>query len=144
MVYAARMIKSSHLISFVCGALMAVGITTVSQSQAQSPNHVYELRMYHTVPGRLDALNKRFRDQTDRIFKKHDMKSIGYWIPQDTPDLYIYVLEHPSREAATKNWAAFMADPEWVKAKADSEASGKIVDHVDNYFMNPTEYSPQK
>jgi hypothetical protein len=144
MVYAARMIKSSHLVSFVCGALMAVGITTVSQSQAQSPNHVYELRMYHTNPGKLDALDKRFRDATDRIFKKHDMKSVGYWLPQNTPDLYIYVLEHPSREAATKNWAAFNADPEWVKAKAESEANGKLVDHVDDYYMNPTDYSKLK
>ena len=135
------MVKSSHLVSFVCGALMAVGITTVSQSQAQSPNHVYELRMYHTFPGKLDALDKRFRDATDRIFRKHDMKSVGYWIPQNTPDLYIYVLEHPSREAATKNWAAFNADPEWVKAKAESEANGKLVDHVDDYYMNPTDYS---
>lgn len=136
--------KASHLISFVCGVLVTLGLTTVSQSQAQPPKHVYELRMYHTVPGRLDALNKRFRDNTDKIFRKHDMNAIGYWIPQDTPDLYIYVLEHPSREAATKNWAAFNADPEWVKAKADSEASGKIVDHVDNYFMNPTDYSRLK
>ena len=123
---------------------MAVGITTVSQSQAQSPNHVYELRMYHTMPGKLDALDKRFRDATDRIFRKHDMKAVGYWLPQNTPDLYIYVLEHPSREAATKNWAAFNADPEWVKAKAESEANGKLVDHVDDYYMNPTDYSKLK
>jgi hypothetical protein len=137
--------KASHLISFVCGALVTLGVTTmVSQSQAQSPGHVYELRMYHTAPGRLDALNKRFRDDTDRIFLKHDMHAIGYWIPQDTPDLYVYVLEHPSRDAAKKNWAAFNADPEWVKAKAASEASGKIVDHVDDYYLTPTDYSRLK
>lgn len=140
--------KPSHLISFVGGVLLTLGVVTVSQApfqaQAQSPNHVYELRMYHTVPGRLDALQKRFRDHTISIFNKHDMKSVGYWVPQDTPELLIYILEHPSRDAATKNWAAFMADPEWVKAKADSEASGKIVDHVDNYFMNPTDYSKLK
>ena len=124
-----------------------LGVATVSKSQAQAPNHVYELRMYHTVPGRLAALQKRFREHTITLFNKHDMKSIGYWVPQDKPDsenLLIYVLEHPSREAATKNWAAFMADPEWVKAKAESEADGKIVDHVDNYFMNPTDYSKLK
>jgi hypothetical protein len=136
--------KPSHLISFICGVLLTLGVTTIGQSQAQPPNHVYELRMYHTVPGRLDALQRRFRDHTISIFDKHDMKSIGYWVPQDTPELLIYILEHPSRDAATKNWAAFMADPEWVKAKTESEASGKIVDHVDNYFMNPTDYSKLK
>jgi len=136
--------KASHLISFACGALLTLGIGTIGQSQAQAPHHVYELRMYHTVPGRLDALSTRFRDHTDYLFARHDMKAIGYWIPQDTPDLLVYVLDHPSRDAATKNWAAFMADPDWVKAKADSEASGKIVDHVDNYFMNPTDYSKLK
>jgi len=142
MLYPARM--KAHLISFVCGALLMLGITNVSQSQAQPPNHVYELRMYHTVPGRLTALVNRFRDYTVPIFAKHDMHAIGYWVPQDTPELFVYVLEHPSRDAATKNWAAFMADPEWVKAKADSEASGKIVDHVDNYFMNPADFSKLK
>ena len=144
MVYAAPM-KASHWISFVCGALVTLGITTmVSQSQAQSPSHVYELRMYHTNPGKMDALNKRFKDATDRIFLKHDMHAIGYWIPQDTPNLYVYVLEHPSREAATKDWAAFNADPEWVKAKAASEVDGKLVDHVDDYYLTPTEYSRLK
>jgi hypothetical protein len=72
------------------------------------------------------------------------MKSIGYWVPQDTPELLVYILEHPSKEEGLKNWAAFNADPEWVKAKADSEASGKIVDHVDNYYMNPTGFSKLK
>jgi hypothetical protein len=136
--------KASHLISFFGGVLLTLGVTTVTRSQAQTPGHVYELRMYHTVPGRLDALQKRFRDHTDTIFARHNMKSIGYWIPQDTPELLIYILQHPSREEGTKNWAAFMADPEWVKVKADSEANGKIVDHVDDYYMTPTDYSKLK
>jgi hypothetical protein len=139
--------KPSHLISFACGALLMLGVASVSQSQAQAPNHVYELRMYHAMPGKLGDLQKRFRDHTITIFNKHDMKSVGYWVPQDPPNsdnLLIYILEHPSRDAATKDWAAFNADPEWVKVKADSEANGKLVDHVDNYFMNPTDYSKLK
>lgn len=139
--------KATHLISFVCGALLTLGLTTVTQSQAQAPNHVYELRMYHAMPGKLDALQKRFRDHTITVFDKHDMKSVGYWVPQDKPDsdnLLIYILEHPSREAATKNWAAFNADPEWLKYKAESEVNGKLVDHADSYFMNPTDYSKLK
>jgi len=139
--------KASHLISFVCVSLLTLGMTTIAQSQAQPPNHVYELRMYHTLPGKLGDLQKRFRDHTITIFNKHDMKSLGYWVPQDAPNsdnLLIYILEHPSRDAATKNWAAFNTDPEWVKVKTESEANGKIVDHVDNYFMNPTDYSKIK
>jgi len=120
-------------------------VAGVNRSEAQAPNHVYELRVYHANPGKLDALNQRFRDHTITIFNKHNMKSVGYWVPQDNKDnLLIYVLEHPSREAATKDWAAFNADPEWVKVKAASEANGKLVDHVDDTYMNPTDYSMLK
>jgi len=137
--------KISHLISFVGGAVLMLLIAGVNRSEAQAPNHVYELRMYHANPGKLDALNQRFRDNTIRIFNKHNMKSVGYWTPQDNKDnLLIYILEHPSREAATKDWAAFNADPEWVKVKAASEKDGKLVDHVDDTYMNPTDYSMLK
>ncbi|HVV43848.1 MAG TPA: NIPSNAP family protein [Bryobacteraceae bacterium] len=137
--------KISHLISFVGGAALMLLIAGVNRSEAQSPNHVYELRMYHANPGKLDALNKRFRDHTIAIFNKHHMKSVGYWVPQDNKDnLLIYILEHPSREAATKNWDDFRKDPEWVKVKAESEANGVLVDHVDDTFMNPTDYSMLK
>jgi len=72
------------------------------------------------------------------------MKSIGYWVPEDAPysqNLFVYILEHPSREDAEKNWAAFQADPEWKKVKAESEAQGPLADHIDSYFMDPTTYS---
>jgi hypothetical protein len=75
------------------------------------------------------------------------MKSIGYWQPDDAPrsrNLLVYILEHPSREEALKNWAAFQADPEWKKVKADSEANGPLVDRIDRYFMNPTDFSELK
>ena len=90
-----------------------------------SPHHVYELRLYHVKEGKMDALKARFGDHTDSIFKRHNMKSIGYWSPEDAPDsqnLLIYILEHPSRQEAEKNWAAFQADPEWQKVKAESES----------------------
>jgi len=108
---------------------------------------VYELRTYTCEPGKLEALKARFRDHTIRIFNKHGMESIGYWVPQDperSKNTLIYVLAHPSREAATKNWADFQADPEWVKVRNESEASGKIVQKVDSVFMDPTEFSKLK
>jgi len=92
----------------------------------------------------MDALKARFHDHTDSIFKRHNMKSIGYWSPEDAPysqNLFIYILEHPSRQEAEKNWAAFQADPEWQKVKKESEVNGPLVDHIDQYFMDPTSFS---
>jgi hypothetical protein len=127
---------------FLCGAGLILGFTTLQGSS--SSHHVYELRMYHVHQGKMDALRARFGDHTDAIFKRHNMKSIGYWVSEDAPgsqDLFVYILEHPSREEAEKNWAAFQADPEWKKVKAESEAQGPLVDHIDRYFMDPTTYS---
>ena len=107
-------------------------------------NRVYELRTYYTVPGRLDALIARFRDHTTRIFEKHGMVNIGYWVPKDKPNTLIYIISHKDPAAAKKNWDDFRNDPDWVKARTASEASGKIVDHVDSVFMDPTDFSKLK
>jgi len=127
---------------FLCGALVALSFAAVGESTPA--HHVYELRIYHVTEGKMDALKARFGDYTDAIFKRHNMKSLGYWVPEDPPNsqsLFVYILEHPSRQEAEKNWAAFQADPEWKKVKAESEAQGPLVDHIDRYFMDPTSYS---
>ncbi|HUI81498.1 MAG TPA: NIPSNAP family protein [Bryobacteraceae bacterium] len=107
---------------------------------------VYELRTYTCYEGKLDALKARFRDNTIRIFKKHGIESVGYWVPEDerSKNTLIYIVVHPSREAADKNWKEFQDDPEWKKVAADSEANGKIVQKVDRVFMDPTEFSKLK
>jgi hypothetical protein len=136
--------KPYYVLSFLCGAAVMLGFSTLRGSNPQPPRHVYELRMYHVNVGKMDALKARFGDHTDAIFKRHNMKSIGYWVPEDTPhsqNLFVYILEHPSRQGAEKNWAAFQADPEWQKVKAESEKNGPLVDHIDRYFMDPTSYS---
>jgi len=110
-------------------------------------NRVYELRTYTCFEGKLPDLLKRFREHTITIFNRHGMESIGYWIPQDpekSKTTLIYILAHPSREAATKNWTDFRNDPEWKKVSADSEANGKIVQKVDSVFMDPTDFSKLK
>jgi len=110
-------------------------------------NRVFEMRTYTTVDGRLDALLTRFRDHTTKLFEKHGMTNIGYWVPQDAPlskNTLVYVLAYPSREAAKKSWDAFRADPVWQKAQKESEVSGKIVDHVVSVFMDPTDFSKIK
>src|SRR5215470_2866475 len=117
------------LAGFAAGRLSA-GPATVVAAQA--------------TPGNVNA---RFRDHTRRIFDRHDMKSVGYWTPLEGPTsgtTLIYLLEHPSREAARTNWAAFSADPEWQKVKAESEADGKIVAKAESVFLVPTDYSPMK
>ena len=133
-------------LSFAAGSWITARFTALPKVEADS-NRVYELRIYHTLPGRLPALLSRFRDHTRRIFDQHGMTSVGYWVPQDAPlkeNELIYILAHPSRDAATKNWDAFRNDPEWQKVAKASEADGKIVEKVDNYFMDPTDFSKLK
>ncbi len=140
-------LKPSYVLSFLLGGTFMLAFSKLGASNAQPPSHVYELRLYHPHEGKLDALKARFGDHTDAIFRRHNMKSIGYWFPEDAPDsqnLFIYILEHPSRQEAEKNWAAFQADPEWKKVKAESEANGPLVDHIDHYFMDPTNFSALK
>jgi hypothetical protein len=129
--------------AFALGFLMARALP----AQAEAKGKAYELRVYKTLPGRLDALNQRFRDHTTKLFEKHGMTNIGYWVPQDEPDrqnTLIYVLAHDSREAAKKSFDAFRNDPAWKKAQAESEANGKIVEKVTSTFMDPTDYSRLK
>jgi hypothetical protein len=133
---------------FAAGVVAGMSMRSAAVVQAQGGAHVYEIRTYTTPDqAKLDALKARFRDHTITIFNKHNMKSIGYWVPQDAPlsqNTLIYILEHPSREAAKANWAAFSADPEWVKAKADSEVNGKLTTKVESVFADPTDFSAIK
>jgi len=110
-------------------------------------NKVYELRTYTCFEGKLEDLKKRFRDDTIRIFDRHGMHSIGYWVPDDpekSKNTLIYIISHASREQANKNWQDFRNDPEWKKVSAASEANGKIVQKVDSVYMNPTDFSKLK
>jgi hypothetical protein len=109
-------------------------------------NKVYELRTYTCFEGKLEDLKKRFRDHTIRIFQRHGMESIGYWVPQGdkSKTTLMYIISHASREQATKNWQDFRNDPEWKKVSADSEANGKIVEKVESVYMDPTDFSKLK
>ena len=117
---------------------------------AGSPNpsapstKVYELRVYHCNPGKLDALLTRFREHTTKLFEKHGMTNIGYWVPREQPNTLTYVLAYPSREAATKSWDAFRKDPDWIAARTASEAKGPLVVKVVSVFMDPADFSALK
>lgn len=106
---------------------------------------VFELRVYHAAPGKLGELEARFRDHTIGIFERHGIKSLAYWTPLDEPEkssTLIYILQHPSREAAAVNWKSFQDDAEWKSVKEKSEANGKLVEKVDSTYMVMTEFSP--
>ena len=115
-----------------------------SQAADAPSKRVFEIRTYYTFPGRLDALHKRFRDHTRRVFEKHGMTNVGYWVPQDAPahdNTLVYIISHASREQAKLNWAAFIADPEWKQIADDSQKDGKIVERIESVFMDATDYS---
>ncbi len=116
-----------------------------SLADAKQASRVYELRTYTTHPGRLPALNARFRDHTLKLFEKHGMQNGMYWVPTDEKlkdNTLIYFVSHASAEAAAKSWKAFIDDPEWHKARDASEKDGKIVAKVEAVYMTPTDYSP--
>ncbi|HXW06752.1 MAG TPA: NIPSNAP family protein [Vicinamibacterales bacterium] len=125
------------------------GRSTLPEARLEAAQgaRVFELRTYTTHEGKLDALHARFRNHTKRLFERHGMTNVGYWVPQDAPgsgNTLIYVIAHKSRDAAKQNWDGFRNDPEWQKAKAESEAAGPIVNKVDSVFMNAVDYSPIK
>lgn len=107
---------------------------------------VYELRIYHVLPGKMENLVARFRDHTMKLFGNHGIKSVAYWTALDEPvksSTFFYILEHPSREAAAANWKTFQDDPEWKRVKAKSEENGSLVEKIDSTFLTLTDFSPQ-
>ena len=111
----------------------------------QGSTTVYELRIYQAVPGKLAELLARFREHTSKLFDRHGMKNVAYWTAVDEPrksDTLIYILEHPSREAAAANWKSFEDDPEWKSVRDKSEANGKLVEKVESTFLSLTDFSP--
>ena len=122
--------------------LLAAALCVMTAAAAE--NRLFELRTYYTVEGRLDALLARFRNHTTTLFEKHGMTNIGYWVPKDKPNTLIYILSFPDAESAKKSWDAFRKDPVWIKARTESEASGKIVERVESVYMTPADFSKLK
>jgi hypothetical protein len=132
---------------FACFALTTIATPAFAQHAALDPRAaVYELRIYYPAPGKLAALNARFRDHTLKLFEKHGMRNVAYWNEPPSKEALdgrvIYVLAYPSREARDQAWKAFGQDPEWRAVVASSEAGGKLVTKVDSVFMTMTDYSP--
>lgn len=136
------------------GLALGVGLSTLVRPASvqgddakAAANRVFELRTYTANPGKLDALNARFRDHTMRLFEKHGMKNVIYLTPLDekkASNTLVYLISHESKAAAEKNWAGFRTDPEWMKAAKESEKDGKLVEKVSFEYLAPTDYSPVK
>ena len=132
------------LVSFAAGSLITARLAQTNQVRADS-NRVFELRVYHAVPGRVPALESRFRDTASKLLAKHDLQAVGFWVPEGPPfdNTFVYILAHNSQEEAKKNWDAMRADPGFQEM-LKSEQSDKTVEKVDSIFMRPTDFSPMK
>jgi NIPSNAP protein len=107
---------------------------------------IYELRIYHATPGKLAALNKRFENVTLKFWEKYSIRPLGFWttlIGESSNDLY-YLLEWNDLAEREKNWGAFQADPEWIKARAETEKDGPLTIGITNTMLSPTSYSKLK
>jgi len=160
------------VVSAPCAVVLSAiaGLVTASAAYAQAPAapsastapappaysssfardaRVFELRTYYANPGKLEALNTRFREHTNALFQKHGMTLVAYWMPvappaEGTGGTLIYVLAYPSVDAREAAWKAFGSDPDWIAARDASEKDGKLVAKVDSVLMAPTDYSPLK
>jgi hypothetical protein len=133
----------------IAAKLCLASVLAAGPLMAQPPaGRVFELRTYTASPGRLDALNARFRNHTTALFKKHGMEVVGFWEPLDQEagagEKLVYILSHQSRSAAEASWKAFRADPEWLKVKAESETGGALPAKIESVFLAGTDYSPLK
>jgi len=138
------MIWGAALLLFVTVSLMAAYLTRLNQARAES-SRVFQLLVYHAVPGKIGALEARFRDASG-LMAKHGLNVVGFWVPNDKPawnNTFVYLVAHSSREDAKRNWDSFHADPrfqEYVKA----EEAEKLIDKVDSTYMRPADFSQMR
>jgi hypothetical protein len=127
--------------------MIETDLTVFPETKPADPPRTFELRTYTASPGRMPNLLARFRNHTRKLFRKHDMEGIGYWLTEgsdtEAPKL-VYFLAHPSEAEGKRNLEAFRADKRWVKAKAESETNGPLTAKVESLYLKPTDYSPMR
>jgi NIPSNAP len=134
------------VVSFAAGSLITARLAQVNQVRADS-HRVFELRVYHCLPGQVSVLESRFRATTFKLLAQHNLNVVGFWVPESAAavfdNTFIFMLAHPSREEAKKNWTAFAADPAFQDV-VKSEQASKTTEKVDVTYMRPTDFSPMK
>ena len=143
------MVCGTALVSFAAGSLLTAHLTHLNQVSADS-NRVFELLVYHTLPGKVPALEAIFRD-VSKLQAKYDLNVVGYWVPDDNKpawaDTFVYLVAHPSQEEAKKNWHALHADPSFPEYRKQATPLIEKVDEeyrVDEVYMRPSDYSAMK
>ena len=133
----------------VNGPLFATEYNSFMQATPYSPepqlsSNLQELRFEHAMPGKLSALNDRFANHTMALFDRHGIESVGYWTELvGVHQRVVYMLGYPSLGDREKSWAAFNADPDWQKVRADSETDGPLVRECHSSVLRLTPWSPR-
>lgn len=129
------------LVCFAAGVLIT-GFGADNRPVRAGNTQVFELNVYHAVPGKVPKLEERFRDAS-KLLAKHDLTVSGYWVPESDPawaNTFVYIVAASSREEMEKNWDAFHADPAFQKY-LESELAEKLIEKVDSLYMRPTDLS---
>jgi hypothetical protein len=129
-----------------CNLFFLINANSAEDLQQMGAGHpdkkIYELRTYTTFAGKLDALERRFKDHTMALFAKHGIKNITYWKPLQQPNTLIYIVAHPSLAEAAVAWNDFANDPDWQAVYSASISEGRLVENIEKVFMTKTAYSP--
>ena len=106
---------------------------------------LYELRVYHVNPGKMKAIQDRFKNHVIDLFMKHGMKVTLFWedIDEANNRLY-YVVEHANMEMRNLNYDRFRNDPEWIELKRISELDGPLVNKQESIFMKNVSFFENK
>ena len=107
---------------------------------------IYELRTYEAAPGKLQALQARFRDHTMRLFERHGLEAVGFWTYAHGgwSDQLVYLMRFDDMADRDAKWAAFGADPDWQSARAESEHDGPLTTRIRSDLLRATDYSPMQ
>src|SRR5688572_8485528 len=136
--------KASLVVSV--GLVLVAALAPLAVAAEEKPSGQYfELRIYNAAAGKMEALHKRFREHTMKLFEKHGIKNVGYWIAVDEKHqgrLY-FILAYPDQKSRDRMWTeGFAKDPEWLKVAEESQKDGKLVESIEQVFLTPTDYSP--
>jgi hypothetical protein len=107
---------------------------------------LYELRIYHCVPGCLAALHRRFEEVTLQLWERLGIRPVGFWstVVGSSNQTLTYLIRWESMAERESKWNAFISDPEWIAARVSSEKDGVIVEKVENQLLEPTAFSPMQ
>jgi len=143
-------VVATALVYFAAGSLLTAHWMRLREVRADS-HRVFQLEIYHAVPGKVPALEDRFRSAS-KLQAKHGLYVVGYWVPEDAKftqtnpafaNTFVYLVVHASQEEAKAHWDAFHADPAFQQY-VQSEKAEPLIEGVDSTFMRPTDYSAMK